>query len=110
MATEISFVVGFLQPLERRVLAALRILLLALRVIDNLGVILVIALLHSNGLGTAGLLAAALGLVALCPPDASAAASRPHTCPSPYRIGAAPKALASTPRSPAEELNERLHP
>jgi NhaA family Na+:H+ antiporter len=65
VATDIAFAVGVLTLLGRRVAPALRILLLALAVIDDIGAIVVIALFYSVGIAGEGLAIVAVGVAAV---------------------------------------------
>ncbi|MBI2571707.1 MAG: Na+/H+ antiporter NhaA [Candidatus Schekmanbacteria bacterium] len=62
MATDIAFAVGVLTLLGKRVPAAIRVLLLALAIIDDIGAIVVIALFYSAALAWSGLALAVLGV------------------------------------------------
>lgn len=65
MATDIAFAVGILALLGKRVPPALRVLLLALAIIDDIGSILVIALFYSGNVDLGGLALAAGGILGI---------------------------------------------
>ncbi|KPJ95566.1 MAG: sodium:proton antiporter [Gemmatimonas sp. SG8_17] len=65
MATDIAFAVGVLSLLGKRIPATLRVLILAIAIIDDIGAILVIALFYASGFAVDGLVVAALGLLLL---------------------------------------------
>jgi NhaA family Na+:H+ antiporter len=65
MATDIAFAVGILTLLGKRVPPALRVLLLALAIIDDLGAIIVIAVFYSSGLALSGFVVGSFGFLGI---------------------------------------------
>lgn len=65
MATDIAFAVGVIALLGKRVSPALRILLLTLAVIDDIGAILVIAIFYSSEISLMGFGVAGFGLLSI---------------------------------------------
>jgi Na+:H+ antiporter, NhaA family len=61
-ATDIAFAVGVLALLGKRVPSALRVLLLSLAIIDDIGAIIVIAVFYTQGVVYSGLLIAGAGV------------------------------------------------
>jgi NhaA family Na+:H+ antiporter len=65
MATDIAFAVGALALLGKRVAPALRILLLALAVIDDVGAIVVIAVFYSTEIALSGFAILGIGMLGI---------------------------------------------
>jgi NhaA family Na+:H+ antiporter len=62
-ATDIAFAVGVLALLGRSIPSAIRVLLLALAIIDDIAAVVIIALFYSSGLDLSGLLVVGAGVL-----------------------------------------------
>ena len=65
MATDIAFVVGFLALLGKRAPIGLKIMLLSLAIVDDIGAVLVIAIFYSGAISATALGVAAIALAAI---------------------------------------------
>lgn len=130
MATDIAFALGILTLLGPRVPAVLRILLLAVAVLDDLGAILVIAVFYSSGVAWSNLALGAAGLALIWLLQLAGVRRRAiYSLPAilvwvgAYTGGLHPtiagvlvgvmtpvRAWGLEPRSPAADLIDRLHP
>jgi NhaA family Na+:H+ antiporter len=129
MATDIAFAVGALALAAPRAPAGLKVFLLSIAIVDDIGAIVVIALFYSGGVGGQWLLLAALTLlvfvlcwrlpspwraIALVPCAVTAwffvHKSGVHPTIAGALLGLLVPATAQTPDTPAERLAHVFHP
>src|SRR5262249_16653140 len=127
-ATDIAFSVGVLALLGSRAPASLKIFLLALAIIDDLGAIILIAVFYTVDLSFGALILAGLGVAVLVALNLSGVAHRAtfmlvglsiwvcvlesgiHATLAGVTVGFAMPLRAAGGSSPAHELEQDLHP
>jgi NhaA family Na+:H+ antiporter len=127
-ATDIAFALGILALLGARAPPSLKVFLLALAIIDDLGAIIIIALFYTAELSPAALILAGLGVVALFALNLAGVTRRAaylllgvflwicvlksgiHATLAGVVTGLALPLRASSGSSPAHDLEQELHP